>query len=49
MNQKSAFYNVITFVDIDGSDLPTDYECDRIPNKGEVITRIRNNELDKLI
>lgn len=37
MNQKSAFYNGITFVDIDGSSLPADFECDRIPNKGDVM------------
>ena len=37
MKQKSAFYNGITFVDIDGSTLPTDFECDRIPNKGDVM------------
>lgn len=36
-NQKSAFYNGITFVDIDGADLPTDFETDRIPNKGDVM------------
>ena len=36
--QKSAFYNGITFVDIDGQvDLPTDFETDRIPNKGDVM------------
>ena len=36
--QKSAFYNGITFVDIEGQiDLPTDYETDRIPNKGDVM------------
>ena len=36
--QKSAFYNGITFVDIDKQiDLPTDYETDRIPNKGDVM------------
>lgn len=35
--QKSAFYNGITFVDIDGATLPTDFETDRIPNKGDVM------------
>jgi hypothetical protein len=36
--QKSAFYNGITFVDIDKQiDLPTDFETDRIPNKGDVM------------
>lgn len=36
--QKSAFYNGIKFVDIDRQiDLPTDFETDRIPNKGDVI------------
>lgn len=36
--QKSAFYNGITFVDIEGQiNLPTDYETDRIPNKGDVM------------
>lgn len=36
--QKSAFYNGITFVDIERQvDLPTDFETDRIPNKGDVI------------
>jgi hypothetical protein len=35
--QKSAFYNGITFVDIDGANLPTDFETDRIPNKGDVM------------
>ena len=36
--QKSAFYNGITFVDIDSQiDLPTDFETDRIPNKGDVM------------
>jgi hypothetical protein len=38
MNQKSAFYNGVTFVDIDGSTLPTDFDCDRIPNKGDVMS-----------
>lgn len=37
MNQKSAFHNGITFVDIDGSTLPTDFETDRIPSKGDVM------------
>ena len=38
MVKKSAFYNGITFVDIEGQiDLPTDYETDRIPNKGDVM------------
>ena len=36
--QKSAFYNGIIFVDIDKEiDLPTDFETDRIPNKGDVM------------
>jgi len=36
--QKSAFYSGIKFVDIEGQiDLPTDYETDRIPNKGDVM------------
>lgn len=36
--QKSAFYNGITFVDIERQvDLPTDFETDRIPNKGDVM------------
>jgi hypothetical protein len=36
--QKSAFYNGITFVDIEGQiNLPIDYETDRIPNKGDVM------------
>lgn len=36
--QKSAFYNGITFVDIDKQmNLPTDFDCDRIPNKGDVM------------
>lgn len=36
--QKSSFYNGITFVDIDQEiNLPTDYETDRIPNKGDVM------------
>jgi hypothetical protein len=36
--QKSAFYSGIKFVDIDGQvDLPTDFETDRIPNKGDVM------------
>jgi hypothetical protein len=36
--QKSAFYNGIKFVDIDRNiDLPTDFETDRIPNKGDVM------------
>ena len=36
--QKSAFYNGIKFVDIDKQiDLPTDFETDRIPNKGDVM------------
>ena len=35
---KSAFYNGITFVDIDNQiDLPTDFETDRIPNKGDIL------------
>jgi len=38
MNQKSCFYSGIKFVDIDGQiDLPTDYETDRIPSKGDVM------------
>jgi hypothetical protein len=38
MNQKSAFYNGIKFVDIDRQiSLPTDFETDRIPNKGDVM------------
>lgn len=38
INQRSAFYNGISFVDIDGEiDLPTDFETDRIPNKGDVL------------
>ncbi len=37
-NQKSAFYSGIKFVDIDKQIyLPTDYETDRIPNKGDVM------------
>lgn len=37
-NQKSAFYNGIKFVDIDKQiNLPTDYDTDRIPNKGDVM------------
>ncbi len=37
-NQKSAFYSGVKFVDIDREiDLPTDYDCDRIPNKGDVM------------
>ena len=37
-NQKSAFYSGIKYVDIAGEiDLPTDYETDRIPNKGDVM------------
>lgn len=36
--QKSAFYNGIKFVDIDKKiDLPTDFNTDRIPNKGDVM------------
>ena len=36
--QKSAFYNGITFVDVDDmTTLPTDFECDRIPNKGDIM------------
>jgi len=36
--QKSAFYNGITFVDIERQvDLPTDFETDRIPNKSDVM------------
>lgn len=36
--QKSAFYNGIKFVDIDDAIiLPTDFETDRIPNKGDVM------------
>ena len=36
--QKSAFYNGIKFVDIDSQiNLPTDFETDRIPNKGDVM------------
>lgn len=36
--QKSALYNGITFVDIDDAiTLPTDFETDRIPNKGDVM------------
>ncbi len=36
--QKSAFYNGISFVDIDGiQELPTDFETDRIPNKGDIL------------
>lgn len=36
--QKSAFYSGIKFVDVDGQvDLPTDFETDRIPNRGDVM------------
>lgn len=36
--QKSAFYNGVKFVDIEGQiNLPTDFETDRIPNKGDVM------------
>lgn len=36
--QRSAFYNGIKFVDIDNVvRLPTDYESDRIPNKGDIL------------
>ncbi len=48
MKQKSAFYNGISFVDIDGSKLPTDFECDRIPSKGDIMCfkTIDGNEID---
>ncbi len=36
--QRTARYNGISFVDIDGEiDLPPDFETDRIPNKGDVM------------
>lgn len=36
--QKSVFYNGINYVDIDGNiSLPSDFETDRIPNKGDVL------------
>src|SRR5437879_369659 len=36
--QRTARYNGITFIDVDNElDLPTDYETDRIPNKGDVM------------
>lgn len=39
-----AIYNGITFVDIDDQiDLPTDFETDRIPNKGDIMC-FTNNE-----
>lgn len=36
--QKTAKYNGINYVDVDGEiNLPTDFETDRIPNKGDVM------------
>lgn len=36
--QTSPFYNGIKFIDIDDEvNLPTDFEIDRIPNKGDVV------------
>ncbi len=37
--QTSPYYNGVKFIDIDdGVDLPTDFEIERIPNKGDIIS-----------